>query len=129
MSRIPLKDDARVDSFECTPSKKTEAQARKEAPMARGVLDYFPDALYAVAQLSHVGNEQHNPGEDMHWARTKSYDHADCIMRHLKDRGVYDYDGIRHSTKVAWRALALLQIELEASHDPMMKPPPEPRQG
>jgi hypothetical protein len=51
----------------------------------------------------------------MHWARGKSADHADCILRHLIDRGTMDSDGLRHTAKVAWRALALLQEELEAA--------------
>jgi hypothetical protein len=50
----------------------------------------------------------------MHWAREKSTDHADCIGRHLIERGTVDTDGVRHSTKVAWRAFALLQLEIEA---------------
>lgn len=90
-----------------------DAKTRKNAPIARGVLDYFPDALFAVADLSRIGNEQHNPGQPMHWAKEKSTDHADCIIRHLADRGKFDDDGVRHSAKVAWRALALLQIEIE----------------
>lgn len=91
----------------------TDPAARKNAPIARGVLDYFPDALMAVAELSRIGNEQHNPGQPMHWARGKSTDHADCILRHLIDRGTVDTDGVRHAAKVAWRALALLQTEIE----------------
>lgn len=87
---------------------------RKAAPMARGLLDYFPDALYAVAELSRIGNEQHNPGEPLHWAKEKSTDEADCIIRHMIDRGKLDIDGVRHSAKVAWRALAMLQREIEA---------------
>lgn len=81
--------------------------------MARGLLDYFPDALAEVARVSKAGNDQHNPGQPLHWAKEKSTDHADCIIRHLVDRGTLDTDGQRHSAKVAWRALALLQIELE----------------
>lgn len=93
----------------------TDKKARKESPMARGLLDYFPDALAYVAHVSYVGNEQHNPGEPMHWAREKSTDHADCIIRHLAERGTYDPDdNILHSGKAAWRALANLQLELEA---------------
>lgn len=91
-----------------------EWQARKNVPMARGLLDYFPGALAAVAEVSHLASVQHNHGDDMHWERGKSSDHADCIMRHLADRGTLDNDNIRHSAKVAWRALALLQEELEA---------------
>ena len=86
---------------------------RKNMPITRGVLDYFPDAVAAVAEVSRLGNEQHNPGEPMHWAREKSSDHADCVARHLIERGTLDADGTRHSAKLAWRALALLQIELE----------------
>jgi hypothetical protein len=90
------------------------AQRRKERPLARGLFDYFPAALAEVALVSKVGNDQHNPGQPMHWARGKSSDHADCLLRHLIDRGRPDTDGTRHSAKVAWRALALLQEELEA---------------
>jgi hypothetical protein len=35
-------------------------------------------------------------------------------MRHLLERGTLDTDGIRHSAKVAWRAMAMLQKEIEA---------------
>lgn len=92
----------------------TDRQARKEMPVARGVLDYFPLALLEVAKVSFKANQQHNPGEPMHWARGKSTDHADCIARHLMERGTVDKDdGLRHAAKLAWRALALLQTELE----------------
>ena len=91
-----------------------DAAQRKATPIATGVLDYFPDAIAAVAETSRIGNEQHNPGQPLHWAREKSTDHADCIARHLIERGTMDTDGIRHSAKVAWRALAMLQVEIEA---------------
>ena len=96
----------------------TDSAARKDIPLARGVLDYFPAALAAVAELSRIGNEKHNPGEDLHWARGKSQDHADCIVRHLMERGNTDTDGLSHTVKVAWRALALLQEELESTGSP-----------
>lgn len=90
-----------------------DAAARKRHPVASGVLDYFPDALVAIAELSYVGNEQHNPGQPLHWARSKSADEADTMIRHFLERGTRDTDGIRHSVKMAWRALALLQKEIE----------------
>lgn len=86
---------------------------RKDRPVVRGVLDYFPDAILEIAHVSWVGNEQHNPGQPLHWAREKSTDEADCIVRHLIQRGSLDSDGLRHTAKVAWRALALLQRELD----------------
>lgn len=91
------------------------AEDRKQIPVASGVLDYFPDAIAAIAHCSWVGNEQHNPGQPLHWSRHKSADHGDCMMRHFMQRGAVDSDGVRHSTKTAWRALALLQLELEAA--------------
>lgn len=89
------------------------SDARKNIPLATGLLDYFPDALAAVARLSKIGNDKHNPGEPLHWSREKSSDHADCIMRHMLDRGTVDEDGELHDVKVAWRALAQLQVALE----------------
>ena len=95
----------------------TDAKARKNIPVATGCVDYFPDALAAVAELSRVGHEQHNPGTPLRWDRSKSGDESDALMRHFLQRGTIDSDGIRHSAKVAWRALALLQKELEAAQD------------
>jgi hypothetical protein len=93
----------------------TDKTARKEIPIATGVLDYFPLAIAEIAHVSHVGNQQHNPGQKMQWMRHKSTDHADCVARHLIQRGTTDDDGLRHTAKMAWRALALLQVELEAA--------------
>lgn len=86
---------------------------RLEYPMFDGLLAYFPNALAEVAKVSKIGNDQHNPGEPMHWARGKSTDHGNKIMRHLVDVGGKDSRGVRHAARLAWRALALLQEELE----------------
>lgn len=96
-------------------SLPADSKARKGIPIATGVLDYFPDAIAYVAMVSKAGNEKHNPGEPLNWSRGKSNDHADCIARHLLERGTLDpEDGLRHAGKLAWRALALLQEEIEA---------------
>lgn len=115
-TRLPMQEFIRDNRPTVLP---TDSSARKDIPLARGVLDYFPAALAAVAELSRKGNEKHNPGEELHWARGKSSDHADCILRHLVERGKIDTDGLSHSVKVAWRALALLQEELEATGAPL----------
>jgi hypothetical protein len=86
-------------------------------PVGTGVLDYFPDALAAVAMVSWNGNEKHNPGEPLHWARGKSMDQDDCLIRHFLERGGWDMSGavpVRHTAQLAWRALAMLQLEIEA---------------
>ena len=86
---------------------------RKEYPIASGLFDYFPAALAAVAHVSFNGNQQHNPGEPLHWARGKSDDHADTLQRHFLERGQRDSDGQWHAAKMAWRALAILQLLIE----------------
>jgi hypothetical protein len=91
----------------------TAAPVRKGLPVYSGVLKYFPDALVAIAELSRIGNDQHNPGQPLFWDRSKSGDELDALTRHLLDAGTIDTDGVRHSTKVAWRALANLQKEIE----------------
>jgi len=90
-----------------------DAKARKGIPIATGFIDYFPDAICAVAQLSQVGNDQHNPGTALHWDRAKSGDESDALMRHFIQRKVVDKDEVLHATKVAWRAMAFLQKMLE----------------
>jgi len=90
-----------------------EAEERKHHPVYRGFVNYFPDAMMEVANLSFVSNEQHNPGTDVRWDRSKSGDELDALMRHLIQAGTRDTDGLRHSAKVAWRAMANLQKEIE----------------
>ena len=107
-----IKDVERADML-----LPTDAQERKQIPIVSGVLDYFPLAIAEVAKCSKAGNDQHHPGEPLHWNKEKSFDHADCIGRHLIDRGKFDTDGSRHSAKLAWRALALLEIELERENE------------
>jgi hypothetical protein len=109
------------------PSTKTitrlpvDAAARKKVPVYSGVINYFPDALIAIAKVSQAGNDQHNPGQPLHWSRGKSADHEDTLVRHLLEKGTVDTDGHRHSAKMAWRALAILQLELEKERDEQIR--------
>lgn len=109
---VSLEQTTDVDAQAPPPSVDIHA-TRKATPVFSGVLRYFPDAIRAIAQASLVGNEQHNPGTKLHWDRAKSGDELDALARHLIDAGTDDSDGVRHSTKVAWRALANLQKEIE----------------
>lgn len=92
----------------------SDAISRKGIPIYSGFLMYFPDAVAEVARLSQIANEQHNPGEPVHWSRGKSADHEDCLMRHMMQLGEVDSDGVLHDAKVAWRAMAVLQLRLES---------------
>lgn len=102
------RQEMRIDEDACS-----KAEWRKQRPLYSGCLRYFPDALMAVAHCSYVGNEQHNPGQPLHWNRSKSGDELDAMMRHMKDIDGMDDDGVSHAAKVAWRALAYLQKKLE----------------
>ena len=82
-----------------------DSQERKTYPLYSGLMCYFPRALAAVAHHSFVNNDKHNPGEPLHWAREKSADHPDALMRH-----VVEGDWL----SAAWRALAQLELSLEA---------------
>tara|TARA_R110000772_G_scaffold31949_3_gene78553 strand:- start:1089 stop:1532 length:444 start_codon:yes stop_codon:yes gene_type:complete len=88
---------------------------RKATPVFSGVLAYFPDALKEVSKCSLAGQKQHNQGDKLYWDKDKSNDNSDALVRHLIDHSVnpIDDDGVLHLSKVAWRALAVLQIYLE----------------
>jgi hypothetical protein len=91
----------------------TDAGERKTLPIATGVLDYFPKALAEIAKVSLAGNVQHGLQDGgLHWDRSKSADHADSLIRHFLERGTLDSDGYRHSAKVCWRSMAILELEL-----------------
>jgi dATP/dGTP diphosphohydrolase, N-terminal len=119
-----------------------EYDARKALPIFDGVIMYFPDAIAAVSEVSVAGNEQHNPGEELHWARGKSMDQFNTAVRHMIDhkRGrVFDIEKsgkrTRHLAKAAWRILAALQLSIEQEHDTRRQskdgcgPAPEAAQG
>lgn len=110
-----------------------DSAERKQYPITTGVIDYFTAALAEIAKISYYGNIKHNPGQELHWSRGKSTDQADTIGRHLAERGGFyeltytDDKGVqqtvklRHSASMAWRALALLQEELEAAGSPISR--------
>lgn len=96
----------------------TDPKARKAIPVYSGFVKYFPRAICAVAELSRIGNDQHNPGKPLGWDRSKSGDEKDALMRHLIDQTIdgdqeADTDGVLHATKKAWRAMADLEKILE----------------
>lgn len=92
----------------------SDDKLRKEIRAFQGVIKYFPEAIAAVALLSKRANDQHNPGEPMHWAKEKSTEELDSLMNHVIDiacKGELsrDSDGMLDAVKVAWRGLANLQ--------------------
>lgn len=104
-----------------------DAASRKHIPIGTGVLDYFPNALAEIAKVSLEGQRQHNITGPLKWDRSKSTDEADALIRHFLQRGTIDTDGMRHSAKCAWRALALLEKELEKKGTETDEPTPIPQ--
>ncbi len=95
----------------------TDSNERKNYPLFRGCLRYFPAALAGIARISKLGNDKHNLGQEMHHARGKSGDHGDCILRHLvdvedllaKSTGAQQEEILNEVSQMAWRALAFSQ--------------------
>ena len=105
------------------------SEERKEYPIISGCLDYFRDALLEVSHVSWLGNQKHNPGQPLHWARGKSTDDIDALGRHLVGRENIDVIDPAHSeltveegAEMVWRALAWYQKFLETKYN--IKPPP-----
>ena len=85
---------------------------RLDYPVFSGLLAYFPNACAAVARHSKVSNDQHNPGQPMHWAKEKSIGRGDKIVSHLMQGMAGDGNADEHLTAMAWRALELLERRL-----------------
>jgi hypothetical protein len=115
----------------CMLTLPTDSTARKGYPILSGCLKYFPAAIAGVSNTSKLGNDKHNPGQELHHSRSKSSDHGDCIVRHLIDtedllaaaaRG----DGraskeaiLIEVNQMVWRALAYSQLVHEKYGAPM----------
>jgi hypothetical protein len=111
-----------IESVNAIQTLPTDSNARKEYPLFRGLLCYFPAALAGAAKISKEGNDKHNPGEELHHARSKSPDHADCIIRHLMDTAdalaalerqepcIAPQNVLNEASQLVWRALAFSQV-------------------
>lgn len=95
----------------------TDDKARKRFEMWKYLTEYFPDSFMAEVEVAIRGNEQHNLGQDLHWAREKSTKHLECAFHHMWDHkaGIAkDLDGQYHLAKAIWRLKAELQLVIEA---------------
>jgi hypothetical protein len=94
-----------------------DRDARNALPVWDGCIAYFPDCWAEIAKVSVIGNKQHALGTKLRFARDVSTDHANKVMRHMLDHQagrIMDNDGTYHLAKAAWRALAALQVAIEA---------------
>jgi len=94
----------------------TDPKERKQLQLYTFMFNYFPDAWLEVVRIARLGNEQHNPGEPLHWARGKSTDQMNAAFNHVFDYGTgqrVDSDGGYHLAKAVWRLMAQLQLDVE----------------
>ena len=95
---------------------------RKRIPVASGFFKYFPNAIKCVSIVSRVGNDQHNPGQPLHWAKEKSRDEEDAGARHTLDAlsgeptdpALAELEELGHLAQRAWRAMAALERACDA---------------
>jgi hypothetical protein len=94
-----------------TPGAKLDAG---KIPVLRGVIQYFPMALIAVAEISAHGATKYS------WQGWRSVPngidrYGDALVRHLikETKAAHDEDsGLLHAAHAAWNALARLELML-----------------
>lgn len=87
-----------------------------KAPMWRGLIEYFPNALRAVAEVSAAGHAKGYPWGGWRSVPDAHARYTDAMLRHLSYEAAGEPDdngpggtGLRHDAMVAWNALARLE--------------------
>ena len=86
-----------------------------KSPLYRGLIDYFPRALRAVALVSQAGARKYA------WKGWETVPdgiprYSDALLRHLTDESFEFYDddtGQPHAAQTAWNSLARLELILK----------------
>lgn len=86
-----------------------------KAPVLRGVIQYFPLALDAVAQVSAFGAAKYtwNGWEAVPDGVNR---YGDALARHILKDGADPQSKLSHAAHAAWNALARLELMLRAEH-------------
>jgi hypothetical protein len=86
-----------------------------KSPVYQGLLDYFPRACLAVADVSAAGARKYAwKGWESVPDGIKRY--GDALGRHIVNEsieGKFDSEGFRHAAQIAWNALARLELILK----------------
>lgn len=86
----------------------------------RGVIDYFPRAVEAVAEISTFGASKY-AWKGWEGVTDGVARYSDAMVRHLIQEGkgeVLDRDsGLKHAAHVAWGALARLELMIRESEN------------
>ena len=114
-----LRESTTTNKIEIDPNGKSakEPGAKLDSgksPVWQGVLDYFPRAVKAVADVSMAGASKYK------WKGWETVPNGisryrDALARHQVDESIdgrFDRDGFRHLAQQAWNALAALELVL-----------------
>ena len=111
-----------------TPLKTEKALAEKaaKAPIAGGVLQLFPRAMYHLALTSKAGADKYGTTvSTIKFLDTPgAYElHTDAMIRHVVDEKLegpvsHKDGGLLHPVMVAWNALARLEVFLKNAEEP-----------
>lgn len=113
------------------PPKTEKALAEKaaKAPIAGGVLQLFPRAMYHLALTSKAGADKYGTTvSTIKFLDTPgAYElHTDAMIRHVVDEKLegpvsHKDGGLLHPVMVAWNALARLEVFLKNAEEPDAK--------
>lgn len=96
------------------------------------ICHYCPKAMREITKVAVANNVRYNPGRapnDINWARDKSKDQLGSLFRHMLERRVdgkifepidpeiakvVGFDEVYVMAEAAWRALAQLELDIEA---------------
>lgn len=125
--------DPRVTGLERDFNSRMTTETKKQvgkkldtgkAPLLRGLLAYFPNALAAVAKVSEYGATKYNLSyEDKNWVRVEGGlgRYGDALARHTTRHAAgesHDPEShLLHVAHAAWNALAVLELVL--SNNPL----------
>lgn len=97
-----------------TPSEVGKKDDTGKAPLVRGVIQYFPNALNAVAEVSAFGAKKYAWG-NWRFVADGLGRYTDALGRHIASEAIEERDqesGLRHAAHAAWNALARLEFLL-----------------
>ena len=117
---------AQASQMAATPkTEKALAEKAAKAPIAGGVLQLFPRAMYHLAQTSKAGADKYGTTvSTIKFLDTPgAYElHTDAMIRHVVDEKLegpvsHKDGGLLHPVMVAWNALARLEVFLKNAEE------------
>lgn len=116
----PKREGYQYDRFpEADPNGKSAKESGSKldsgkSPVFRGLLDYFPRACLAVAQVSEAGAKKYTwkGWEDVPDGVNR---YSDAMVRHIVNEaleGPFDPEGFLHKAQTAWNSFATLELYL-----------------